>query len=258
MAEIFQYIKKEGVLHRLTPATKVAFLIVVLFGAMITSDLCLLSMMVIAIFAVGIIGRLHRELLSQIPFLLILSALLIILTVLTMQSGEVLGYLLPGGYVPVTSGALIFAGILSLRFFSVILAFQIVIISTQPRDLVGVFEAMKVPTDYSLMLLIAMRFIPSLQIEGRRIHEAQKARGYDPGSGLGGRVRSLAPVMVPLVSNALGKATVLGLTIDLRGLRTHPRTPITRHRFGRGDLIAVILMIIFILVVTGRLVTKLI
>jgi len=257
MAEIFQYIKKDGVLHRLTPATKVAFLVIVLIGTMITSDLYLLSLMVIAIFAVGIIGKLHRELLAQIPFLLIMSALLILLTVLTMQTGDVLGYLLPGGYVPITSGALMFAGILSLRFFTVILAFQIIIISTQPRDLVGVFESLKVPTDYSLMLLIAMRFIPSLQTEGRRIHEAQKARGYDPGSGIGGRVRSLAPVMIPLVSNALGKATVLGLTIDLRGLRTHPRTPMKKHSFGKGDFITLILMILFILVVIWRLVTKL-
>jgi energy-coupling factor transport system permease protein len=68
------------------------------------------------------------------------------------------------------------------------------------------------------MFIIAHRFIPTLQIEGKRIHEAQLARGYHPGDGFVGRIKSVAPVMVPLVSNPLSRVTLLGLTIDLRGI----------------------------------------
>ena len=64
-----------------------------------------------------------------------------------------------------------------------ICAFQLFVISTQPRDIVHTMERMKIPIDYTLMFLVALRFIPTLQIEGIRIHEAQLARGYNPGRG---------------------------------------------------------------------------
>ncbi len=123
-----------------------------------------------------------------------------------------------------TSGAIEFGLVLTLRFMILICAFQLFVISTQPRDIVHTMERMKIPIDYTLMFLIALRFIPTLQIEGKRIHEAQLARGYNPGTGLMGKIRSVAPIVVPLVSNALSRANVLGLTIDIRGYRTGKRT----------------------------------
>jgi energy-coupling factor transport system permease protein len=124
-----------------------------------------------------------------------------------------------------------------------ICVFQLFVISTQPRDIVHTMERMKIPIDYTLMFLIALRFIPTLQIEGKRIHEAQLARGYNPGTGIVGKVRSVAPIVIPLVSNALSRATVLGLTIDIRGYRTGTRTRIREFAFRKRDyamLIAII------------------
>ena len=132
-----------------------------------------------------------------------------------------------------------------------IYAFQLVLISTQPRDLVHTMERMRIPVDYILMFVIALRFIPTLQIEGRRIHEAQLARGYQPGTGLMGRLRSVAPIVVPLVSNALARANILGLTIDIRGYRTRARTRVREFPFRRLDYGVFAVMICGALVFTG-------
>jgi energy-coupling factor transport system permease protein len=94
---------------------------------------------------------------------------------------------------------------------------------------------MRMPIDYVLMFIIALRFIPTLQIEGIRIHEAQLARGYNPGPGFMGRIRSVAPIIVPLVSNALLRANVLGLTIDMRGYRTITRTHVREMELVFSD-----------------------
>jgi energy-coupling factor transport system permease protein len=94
---------------------------------------------------------------------------------------------------------------------------------------------MKMPIDYILMFVIALRFIPTLQIEGIRIHEAQLARGYNPGTGFIGKIRSVAPIVVPLVSNALMRSNVLGLTIDMRGYRTERRTRVRESTLQRRD-----------------------
>ena len=91
------------------------------------------------------------------------------------------------------------------------------------------------PIDYILMFVIALRFIPTLQIEGIRIHEAQMARGYYPGTGFLGKIRSVAPIVVPLVSNALMRSNVLGLTIDMRGYRTGTRTRVRESTLQLRD-----------------------
>ena len=241
MSEILQYKRMNGVFHRMNALTKVIFLVFVVIAAIISTDPVVLLGIVAVIFLLSIAGKMHMELLRQVPMLIFLSLGLFLLTIITMQAGDTVGYLIPsfipviGGVVPITSGALTFAMILSLRFFVMLFAFQIVIISTQPRELVHALQTMRLPVDYTLMLLIAIRFIPSLQLEGKRIQEAQLARAYNPGKGVKGKINSMAPVMIPLVSNALGKANVLGLTIDLRGLRTMKRTHVMENPTGAAD-----------------------
>ncbi|NYT04992.1 MAG: energy-coupling factor transporter transmembrane protein EcfT [Methanomicrobiales archaeon] len=242
MAELLQYKRIDGIFHRMNALAKIVFIGIVIVLAIVATDPAILAGLVVILFLLGAAGRFAEELARQIPMLLFLSAGLVLLTVLTMQSGAVIGFVIPagvpliGGSIPVTTGALLFALILSLRFFAMLFAFQLMIISTQPRDLVHALQQLRLPMDYTLMLLIAIRFIPSLQLEGKRIQEAQLARAYYPGKGIRGKVKSLTPIIIPLVSNALGKANVLGLTIDLRGLRSMHRTPGTGQGFGTADI----------------------
>ncbi|HVP96122.1 energy-coupling factor transporter transmembrane component T [Methanoregula sp.] len=245
MAEILQYVHKDGLFHRLTPFSKILLIIVVAVMCVIATGIPFLLLMVAALLALAYASDLLRELLQQLRLLLVMSVVFIVITVLTMPNGATLGTLVPpgvpviGGAIPVTTGAVIIGIILALRFMVLIFAFQLFLISTQPRDLVHTLERLHMPVDYILMFIIALRFIPTLQIEGTRIHEAQLARGYNPGTGLLGKVRSVQPIVVPLVSNALLRSTVLGLTIDMRGYRTGTRTRVRERRFGTVDYLLI-------------------
>lgn len=236
-----QYVTRESAFHRLHPLTKLIFAIVVVALAVLTADTMMLTVLAAGVVAVAIASGLARDLLRQVPLLISLAVSLLILTVLTIRSGETLCYLIPpsvpviGGALPVTVGAIDLAVAMSLRFAAMLFAFQLLVISTQPRDLVHLLDRLRMPVDYTLMFLIALRFIPSLQLEAKRIHEAQLARAYNPGKGVAGKVRGLFPIIIPLVSNTLGKATVLGLTIDLRGYRSGKRTPMRELSPGRAD-----------------------
>lgn len=241
MAEILAYVHKDGFFHRLHPFTKIAFIL--LFGLMsiLSTNILFLFLLVIVVIAIAYGSNLNTEVIQQFKLILAMSIILIGLTIVTMPSGETVGFLIPsalpiiGGHIPITTGAIDFGIVLTLRFMILICVFQLFVISTQPRDIVHTMERMKIPIDYTLMFLIALRFIPTLQIEGKRIHEAQLARGYNPGTGVLGKVRSVAPIVIPLVSNALARATVLGLTIDIRGYRTGIRTRIREFKFQRRD-----------------------
>jgi energy-coupling factor transport system permease protein len=241
MAEILAYVHKDGFFHRLHPVTKILFIIVFGLMSILSTNLGFLAVLVVAVLVISWCGNLGSEVLDQFRLITVMSVILIGITIITMPSGDILGYLIPSGIplignsLPVTSGAVEFGLVLTLRFMILICAFQLFVISTQPRDIVHTMERMRIPIDYTLMFLVALRFIPTLQIEGIRIHEAQLARGYNPGSGLIGKIRSVAPVVIPLVSNALSRATVLGLTIDIRGYRTGKRTRLREFLFQARD-----------------------
>ena len=241
MAEILQYVHKDGFFHRLTPVSKIVFIIVISLMCIISINLLFLASLVIALLVLAYFSRLHHEVMQQAKLIVIMSVVFIIITLITMPNGAVLGTIIPagvpliGGSFPVTQGALEIGLILTLRFMILIFAFQLFLISTQPRDLVHTLEKMKMPIDYILIFIIALRFIPTLQVEGIRIHEAQLARGYNPGTGFSGKIRSVTPIVVPLVSNALMRSNVLGLTIDMRGYRTGKRTRVRESTLQRRD-----------------------
>jgi energy-coupling factor transport system permease protein len=178
-----------------------------------------------------------------------MSVIMIGIAIITLPNGPVIGTLIPevvpviGGAIPITLGGLTFGVIMALRFAVLVVAVQFFVISTRPRDLIHTLERLRVPVDFILMFVIALRFIPTLQIEGTRIQEAQLARGYDPGTGVGGKIQRFVPVMVPLVSNALSRANVLGLTIDIRGYRTRTRTRLREFPFQSLDYVTFFVMI---------------
>jgi energy-coupling factor transport system permease protein len=58
---------------------------------------------------------------------------------------------------------------------------------------------------------------------------------HNPGTGFMGKIRSVAPIVVPLVSNALLRANVVGLTIDMRGYRTGIRTHVREKALVFSD-----------------------
>jgi len=241
VAEILQYVHKDGFFHQLHPTTKIAFIVAVGLICIITTSLPLLVLMVAAILIIAAYSDLLTEVVQQMKLILVMSVVFIVITLITLPEGATLLYLVPqgvpfiGGSLPVTSGGLTIGLVLTLRFMVLIFTFQLFLISTQPRDLVHTLEKIGMPIDYILMFIIALRFIPTLQIEGQRIHEAQLARGYNPGSGFTGKIRSVAPIAIPLVSNALVRSNVLGLTIDMRGYRTGRRTHVRERVLAVRD-----------------------
>lgn len=246
MKEIMQYINRDSFLHSMNPLSKIAAVTGIIVLSVFTTDSTVLGLLVLGIYLASLKAGLHQEILKQLKLLVFLSLTLILLTVFTLKSGETIGYLIPAGILTtrgmllVTTGALDFGTVLSLRFFAMLFAFQLLVVTTKPSDLMKALMEIHVPVDYVLMFVIALRFIPSLQVEGQRIHEAQLARGYNPGKGVRGKIRSLKPVLIPLVANSLGRTQVLGLTMDMRGYRSRQSTE--KHKrlsWNRTDVAAV-------------------
>lgn len=86
------------------------------------------------------------------------------------------------------------------------------------ESLLGPLKKLRVPVhELSMMMCIALRFIPTLIEETDKIMSAQKARGADFESGkLMQRVKALVPILVPLFISAFRRADELATAMECR------------------------------------------
>ena len=84
--------------------------------------------------------------------------------------------------------------------------------------LFGPLKKLKVPVhEMSMMMSMALRFIPTLIEETDKIMSAQKARGADFETGnLFQRARALLPLLVPLFVSAFRRADELAVAMECR------------------------------------------
>lgn len=109
------------------------------------------------------------------------------------------------------------------------------------ESLMGPLKKVKVPVhELSMMMCIALRFIPTLIEETDKIMNAQKARGADFENGsLMDRAKALIPILVPLFVSAFRRADELATAMECRCYQGgEGRTKMKLLRYHRNDLAA--------------------
>ena len=101
--------------------------------------------------------------------------------------------------------------------------------------------------DFSMMMTIALRFIPTLIEETRKIMNAQKARGSDFSSGsLMQRTKALLPILIPLFISAFRRADELATAMECRCYAGGDgRTRMTALHLAPRDIVWLLLMLAF-------------
>ena len=118
-----------------------------------------------------------NEIPKEIKMLSVIFVFLMVLTILTVRTGAPV--FLFDGITLFTYDGLMLGVVISLRLAAMFFAFMMLVNTTRPTDLVNTLVSrLLFPMDYALMLMITLRFIPTLQIEARKIREAQAVRGF--------------------------------------------------------------------------------
>ena len=102
-------------------------------------------------------------------------------------------------------------------------------------------KKIKVPVhELSMMMCIALRFIPTLIEETDKIMCAQKARGADFENGsLMDRAKALIPILVPLFISAFRRADELATAMECRCYQGgEGRTKMKLLRYHREDFVS--------------------
>lgn len=103
-----------------------------------------------------------------------------------------------------------------------------------------------------MALTIAIRFIPQIFAEHRRIGMAQRARGANPGGSRLNRVRQFVPLLVPTIASALRRVNTTADALTVRAWGVTPtRTFFRQSSFKMRDIgvLAAVLAIIVVIAV---------
>ncbi|MEY8662285.1 energy-coupling factor transporter transmembrane component T [Ligilactobacillus faecis] len=121
------------------------------------------------------------------------------------------------------NGVFVFCRFVLIIFISTLLTLTTppLAIADATESLLKPLKKLKVPVyEISLMLSIALRFVPTLMDETTKIMNAQRSRGVDFSAGsLKERIKAVIPLLIPLFVSALSRAEELATAMEARGYR---------------------------------------
>ena len=142
---------------------------------------------------------------------------------------------------------------ISLRLITIVMVATIMTLSTSPIDLTDAFEKLLTPLKWfklpvhqlSMIMSIALRFIPTLMDELDKIILAQKSRGSELSSGgLMTRIKAFIPLMIPLFISTFQRAEELAIAMEVRGYDANVnRTSYRKLQWHIGDTMCLISII---------------
>ncbi len=217
-----QYFPGDSVIHRLDPRMKLILIvayIVMLFVADGLFSLLIGAAMLAAVYSM-----------SKLPWKLVIRCIKPIMPIIIFTA--VLNIFFVEGeplfrwwIISVSKKGVLTAVLMCIRIICLIAGSSLLTYTTTPIALTdGLERLMKslqkigIPVhDLSMMMTIALRFIPTLIDETQKIMAAQKARGADLESGnVIEKAKALIPILIPLFVSAFRRADELALAMECR------------------------------------------
>ena len=250
---IGQYYPTNSAIHRLDPRTKIIFTFVYIIMLFVVNNIWGYLAAFALLAAVTIASKIPLGYIVRGVKALVLIILLTVVLNLFMTPGTPVASL---GPLHITAEGIEVAVFMALRLIFLVVGTSLMTLTTSPIDLTdgmefcmkGIPFVRRYAHELSMMMSIALRFIPTLMEETDRIMKAQKARGADFETGnLIARAKALIPILVPLFISAFRRADELAIAMEARCYRGgENRTRMNQLKFGKGDGLAFCLMIAMI------------
>ena len=217
-----QYFPGSSPIHRLDPRAKllamICYIVALFLGEWFATYALLLLVLAAVVKVSTVKPRALVRGLKPVVFILVFTAVLNIF----YTPGEPLASF---WIFTITKQGVLHAFFMVVRIIMLITCTFLLTYTTSPlaltdalESLLGPLKKIRVPVhELSMMMSIALRFIPTLIEETDKIMSAQKARGADFESGnLLQRARALVPILVPLFISAFRRADELAVAMECR------------------------------------------
>ena len=230
-----QYFPGNSILHRLDPRTKILLTAMYIVALFLAKQLVGYGIMMVVLASAIAVSKVKLK----IMMIIVITAFLN----LFWTPGQTIW---KWGFLNLTVEGIWSAIFMVLRISMLILCTFLLTYTTSPilltdglENLMGPLKKIHVPVhELSMMMSIALRFIPTLIEETDKIMSAQKARGadFDTG-GLMDKAKALIPLLVPLFISAFRRADELAVAMECRCYHGgEGRTRLRQLKYRRADV----------------------
>ena len=258
MINLFNYIDRPSVIHRLTGASKLICLIAWSLAAMTSFYTPLLIVMTAASFVLFRIAKLKVK---DISFMLGVMLVYILMNNLliylfspdhgtSIYGTETILFKLAGPYV-VTAEQLFYHLNVILKNACTIPIVLLFVCTTNPSEFAASLNRIGVSYRISYAVALALRYIPDIQREYRDISLAQQARGTEMSkkASLVNRLKAASSILIPLILSSMERIETISNAMELRGFgKGKKRTWYSARKFSKMDIasiaVCVLLMIL--------------
>ena len=242
-------------LHRLDPRLKLVMAVLYMVSCLFVSDAATIVLAGAAIaLAIALAHVPFRRIMAPISPLLFFLLVTSLINLFFVQTGDVL---FEAGPVRFTTEGVSAAVLYTVRFYFLLLAGALLMVTTTPialtdaaEQVLAPLERIGVPVGQAMLILsIALRFVATLAQETENIIAAQTARGADlEGKGALAFAKACVPLIVPLFASALRHADNLARAMDARCyIGNEGRTHYHVMRLSRTDALAAGVLALYLL-----------
>jgi len=247
----------QTVVHKLDPRTKLIYMIVYITALFLAKGFpAYLFLLVILVTSITISKIKPKAVFRGLRPIIIIILFTVFLNIF-FNKGETV--LFEYRFIVISQEGLLTAVFMAFRFMMLIVSTFLLTYTTSPITLTDGLERMlnplkkiKVPVhEFSLMMSIALRMIPTLIEETDKIMSAQKSRGADfETGGLIKRAKAILPLIIPLFISAFRRADELATAMLSRCYHGgEGRTKMKVLHFAGRDFITLLCGIIIITIV---------
>ena len=255
MSRVLSYEEKDTWIHRLSGVTKLVFFLLWSITSMLSYDTRVLLVMLICSL---IIFRMSRTRWKQvgtvfkfIMFFLVIN-LLAIFIFSPDQGTKIYGthtelFRIAGPYV-VTKEQLFYEFNVMIKYLTVIPAVFMFIVTTNPSELAASLNKVGISYNICYSVALALRSLPDVQDEYKKIKHAQEARGIEMSSkaSLIDRIRKSSAILFPLIFTSMDRIDTVSNAMELRGFgKYRKRTWYSARALKRNDYIVLIVTVLF-------------
>lgn len=254
-----KYIPIDSFIHRLDPRLKIITLLIFLVAIFFDAGFIGYGILAIFVLMVALLSRISlSHVLKALKPMVFMMLFLMIFNILLINKGEVLITIFS---IKVYSGAVLQSVYIFIRLLLIITLTTILTSSTKPLDLTLAIESLFNPLkrfgfpahELAMMISIALRFIPDLLDETKRIMKAQASRGVDFNEGkLTEKIGAIVSLIIPLFISAFQRAEDLANAMESRNY--NPEATRTRYKSLTWQSSDTIALVVSVLVAGGVIV----
>lgn len=258
MTNLFNYIDRPSVIHRMTGASKLLCMLLWCLAVMTTFYTPLLLIMALAGVLLFPISKIRVKdvqimLIGAVAFMILNNLLIYLFSpehgVTLYGSRHVLCHI--AGRYTVTLEQLLYHANLLLKYTASIPIILLFVCTTNPSEFAASLSKIGVSYKVSYAVSLSLRYIPDIQREFHEINQAQQARGVEMSkkANVIDRLKAASSILIPLVLLSIDRIETISNAMELRGFGKNKKRSWYRERaFTKMDFVAVAVGIVLFVV----------